>query len=151
MSDKGNRPAPSSPSTVYRDLADFRLHLRRFLAFSETSARSAGVTSQQYQAMLVIAARSDSGLPIKDLAAEMLLARNGAVQLVDRMVRQDLIRRQPSPTDGRSVLLLLTPKGTRTFRRLAATHLSELLAHREHLASSLDHLELLEQPDAGAP
>jgi DNA-binding MarR family transcriptional regulator len=131
------------PPTAYQELADFRLHLRRFLAFSEASARSEGVTSQQYQAMLVIAARSDGGLPIKDLAAEMLLARNGAVQLADRMVRQNLVRRQPSPTDGRSVLLSLTAKGTRTFRRLAAKHMTELLSHRDHLASSLNHLEIL--------
>lgn len=64
-------------------------------------------------------------------------------QLVDRMVGQDLIRRVPSPTDGRSVLLLLTAKGTRTFRRLAANHIAELLSHRDHLASSLNHLEIL--------
>jgi DNA-binding MarR family transcriptional regulator len=128
---------------MYRDLADFRLHLRRFLAFSESTARSAGVTSQQYQAMLVIAARSDGGLPVKELAAELLLAPNGAVQLVDRMVRQDLVRREPSPTDGRSVLLMLTPRGTRTFRRLAANHMAELMTHGAHLAASVEHLEQL--------
>lgn len=135
----------ASSRTAYRDLADFRLHLRRFLAFSEGSARSEGVTSQQYQAMLVIAARSEGGLPVKDLAAEMLLARNGAVQLIDRMVGQDLVRREPSPTDGRSVLLSLTPKGMKTFRRLAANHMAELMGHRDHLASSLSHLEILQR------
>jgi DNA-binding MarR family transcriptional regulator len=136
---------------MYQDLADFRLHLRRFLAFSEASARTAGVTSQHYQAMLVIAGRGPDGLAVKDLAAELMLAPNGAVQLVDRMVRQDLLRREPSPTDGRSVLLALTAKGTRTFRRLAANHVAELMTHRAHLAASLDHLEQLQGTTEDAP
>ena len=135
---------------MYQDLADFRLHLRRFLAFSENTARSAGVTSQQYQAMLVIAARSNGGLPIKELAAELMLAPNGAVQLVDRMVRQELVRREPSPTDRRSVLLVLTPKGARIFRRLVANHMAELMTHGAHLTASVEHLKQL-QATQGSP
>jgi DNA-binding MarR family transcriptional regulator len=93
--------------------------------------------------MLVMAARNERGIPLKDLAAEMMLAPNGAVQLVDRMVKQDLVRREPSPTDRRSVLLVLTPQGRRTLRRLATNHVAELLTQRAHLIASLDHLEQL--------
>ena len=39
---------------VYDGLAAFRLALRRFMAFSEAATAAAGVTAQQYQALLVI-------------------------------------------------------------------------------------------------
>ena len=38
--------------SVYEGLAAFRLALRRFLAFSEAATGAAGVTAQQYQALL---------------------------------------------------------------------------------------------------
>ncbi|WP_245487454.1 hypothetical protein [Rhizobium leguminosarum] len=39
---------------VYEGLAGFRLAMRRFLSFSEAALAEAGVTSQQYQALLVV-------------------------------------------------------------------------------------------------
>ena len=64
-------------------LAGFRNALRRFLAFSEEATAAAGVTTQQYQAMLAIKAAPTSAMAIADLAAELLLKPNSAVQLVD--------------------------------------------------------------------
>ena len=37
---------------AYLGLAEFRLSLRRFLAFSDAITSATGVTSRQYQAML---------------------------------------------------------------------------------------------------
>ena len=42
--------------------------MRRFLAASEAISRAAGVTQQQYQAMLAIGAWSDGAMTITDLA-----------------------------------------------------------------------------------
>lgn len=131
-----------APAT-YRSLADFRLALRRFLAFSEATATAEGVTAQQYQALLAIQARRPGGLAVKDLAAELLLAPNAAVQLVDRMEREGLVRRTPSPDDRRSVLVALCPVGRRLLGRLAKNHLAELLAHQELLIESLERLRRL--------
>jgi DNA-binding MarR family transcriptional regulator len=134
-----------SDQRLYEGLADFRLVMRRFLASSEAIARSAGVTTQQYQAMLVIKARSSKGIILKELAAEMLLAPNGAVQLIDRMERLGLVRRRPSPTDGRSVIVSLTSQGSRALRRLAANHLTELMRGHALLVDALERLAQLQK------
>jgi DNA-binding MarR family transcriptional regulator len=126
--------------SVYEDLAAFRLALRRFLAFSETVTAAAGVTAQQYQALLVIKTRSDGSIMIRDLAEQMLLQPHGAVQMVDRLVASGLAERSHSPTDGRSVLVSLTANGSATLERLAALHVKALLEQKPLLAQSLRRL-----------
>src|SRR3990167_8359646 len=88
-------------------LAGFRFALRQFLSFSEAALSSAGVTSHQYQAMLAIRVSEAERMSIKELAAELLLRPNGAVQLVDRLVTLDMVGRSSSETDRRSVLVSL--------------------------------------------
>ncbi|MDH6132198.1 DNA-binding MarR family transcriptional regulator [Kitasatospora sp. MAA4] len=59
-----------------------------------------------------------------DLAGEVGLDRSGVSRRASRLEAAGLIRREPDPTDGRSVLLTLTERGTETVavmrRRLAA-------------------------------
>jgi len=45
---------PKMKDVDYALLADFRATLRAFMAFSETQARSVGLTPQQHQALLTI-------------------------------------------------------------------------------------------------
>lgn len=126
--------------SVYEGLARFRLALRRFLAFSEAASREAGVTPSQYQAMLAIRTHRDGTMPIRDLAAEMLLRHHGAVQLVDRLARAGLAERRPSAVDRRQVLVLLTDKGNRLLEQLASAHAAELLRQEPLLAESVRRL-----------
>jgi DNA-binding MarR family transcriptional regulator len=127
-------------TSLYEGLAGFRYALRKFLAFSEAVTRAAGVTSQQYQALLVIKAHSEAAIMIKDLADQMLLQHHGAVQLIDRLVNAELVERMHSPTDGRSVLISLTAKGEKLLEHLASNHVKELLAQEPLLAESLKRL-----------
>jgi DNA-binding MarR family transcriptional regulator len=124
----------------YDGLAGFRLALRRFLAFSEVATRAAGVTSQQYQAMLAIKTQGGDGMLIKDLADQMLIKHNGAVQLVDRLAAAGMVERLAAPGDRRGVLAALTPRGEEVLAELAATHMRELLKHETLLADSLKRL-----------
>ena len=117
----------------YRALANFRYALRSFLAFSEAATRAAGITPQQYQALLIIKASEKDEVHIRHLAAEMLLKHHGAVQLVDRLVRSKLIRRDASKSDGRAVSLRLTSSGERKLDRLAAIHFHEVVRHQPQL------------------
>ena len=88
----------------------FRLALRRFLAASEAISRAAGITQQQYQALLAV--KTGPGeMTIGDLADQLLLTHHAAVQLVDRMARAGLAERAPSRTDRRSVHVRLTAAG----------------------------------------
>jgi DNA-binding MarR family transcriptional regulator len=124
-------------------LATFRHALRRFLAASEAISREAGVTQQQYQAMLAIAAWPDGGMTMKDLADELLLTHHAAVQLVDRLAKAGLAQRAPSSVDRRSVELSLTESGEAMLSHLANLHLAEMLRREPALSSSLRRLRKL--------
>lgn len=111
----------------YAELAAFRRALRGFLRFSEEAAAEAGLTSQHYQAMLVLRGCPDGErVAINDLARQLLIKHNSAVGLVDRLVQEGLIVREPSIADRRKVELRLTSRGRQVLANLAAMHRREL-------------------------
>jgi DNA-binding MarR family transcriptional regulator len=111
----------------YAALAQFRYEIRRFLSFSEGMSQSAGLEPQQHQALLAL-----RGLPsaadatISALAERMLLRHNSAGELADRLEARGLLRRAPSPTDARQVLLQLTPRGNRALEKVSRPHRARL-------------------------
>ena len=122
-------------------LAGFRNTLRRFLAFSEDATRAQGVTPQQYQAMLAIKAQPRGTMAQGELKAELLLKANSTVQLIDRLARMGLVRRQRSEDDQRLVQITLTEAGNAVVLRLAALHLEQLSKRKKQLADILRQLK----------
>ena len=111
----------------YARLAAFRHALRKFLRFSEEAAEAVGLTGQHYQAMLVVRGwPDDARVTIADLARQLLIRHNCAVELVDRLVEGDLLTREASPKDRRKVELRLTTRGRDVLAKLAAVHRVEL-------------------------
>jgi DNA-binding MarR family transcriptional regulator len=111
----------------YTRLAEFRHALRKFLRFSELAAARVGLTSQHYQAMLVVrGCPDDKRVTINDLAQQLLIKHNSAVELVDRLVREGLVVREPSIADRRKVELRLTSRGRTVLAKLARMHRAEL-------------------------
>ncbi len=137
---------PLNPD-VYHGLAGVRLAMRRFLSFSEAALSEVGVTSQQYQALLVIKVASTGRIMMRELAGQMLLQHNGAVQLVDRLEAAGLAIRIPSTEDKRSVLIGLTEIGEELLERLATIHLKGMLDNEELLVESLRRLRRLSRSD----
>jgi len=131
----------SLDSERYRSLADFRLALRRFTAGAEAISRAAGVTQQQYQALLAIKTWPSEVMTMGDLADQLLLTHHAAVQLVDRMCAAGLAERAPSSTDRRTVRLRMTAAGEALVDKLAALHLREVLNQEPRLTSSLRRLK----------
>jgi DNA-binding MarR family transcriptional regulator len=128
----------------YKSLAAFRAALRQFLAFSDGATKAAGVTSPQYQAMLIVGASDSGAITVGELASEMLIRPNGAVQMVDRLEALGMMSRSASSEDRRQVLVRLTPEGARVLQTLAVLHMRELVAHRKLLTDSLQRLKRLE-------
>ena len=96
----------------YAQLAAFRHALRGFMRFSEAAAGKAGLTTQHYQAMLVLrGCPDDQRVSISDLAQQLFIKHNSAVGLVDRLEQEKLIVRAPSSVDRRKVELRLTGRG----------------------------------------
>ncbi|HEY6821142.1 MAG TPA: MarR family transcriptional regulator [Burkholderiales bacterium] len=111
----------------YAQLAAFRQALRGFLRFSEAAAAAAGLTGQHYQAMLVLRACAEGRrVTINDLAQQLLIKHNSAVGLVDRLVEERLVVREPSTADRRKVELRLTEHGRQVLAKLVVAHREEL-------------------------
>lgn len=125
---------------VYDGLAGFRLAMRRFLSFSEAALAEAGVTSHQYQVLLVVRTAPGRQIKVRDLAEQMLMHHNSAVQLVDRMCSAGLTERIPAEDDKRSVLIGMTTKGETVLEALAKIHVDGMLENEPLLAESLSRL-----------
>ena len=110
----------------YATLARFRRELRVFTQFSEHAALNAGLTAQQYQALLAIRASPAIGMRIGELAREILIRPNSATELVDRLQELGLVTRRTSDEDRREVRVVLTPSSNQVLESLAAMHRIEL-------------------------
>src|ERR1700682_5044007 len=95
--------AKSMSSVEFRALAEFRYQIRQFLNGTEQTARAAGLEPQQYLFLLAL-----RGLPagreatIRELAERMQLRHHTAVEMVNRLERQQLLRRERSRTGRRT-------------------------------------------------
>lgn len=131
-------------------LSDFRHRLARFIRFSTSAARSAGLTMTQYLLLLHVAGRPGRDFATVGELAECLQASpHGTVALVDRCVALGLVERRQSSDDGRRVEIRLTAKGQRFVDRIAALHRNELQSFRDvfRIASVNDAVE---SPTVGA-
>ena len=116
---------------------------RKFLAFSEAAAGRAGLTPQQYQALLAVKGFSSSEpVSVGDLARYLLVRHHSAVELLDRMAKLGLLSRTVDGDDGRRVLLLLTAKGEQKLRTLAKIHFEELRSASPALSGILKAFRL---------
>lgn len=114
----------------YKALAQFRYRLRLFLAFSDMKAKNAGVTSQQYQALLAIKGfSSEAPMVVGELSRLLLVKHHTTVELVDRLAKRGLLQRSVDAEDKRRVLVTLTRRGQSLLQKVAALHF-------EHLGSS---------------
>lgn len=123
----------------YRALAELRYQIRRFLAFSESAARDAGLSPQQHQLLLALKGLPAGRAPtIRTLAERMQLRHHTTVELVDRLEDLGLLRRVRS--GSREVRLESTRRGDTCLARLARIHRAEL---RALLPQALDALTAL--------
>lgn len=124
-------------ATDYRNLLAFRTSLRKFLNWSETSARETGLTPAQHQLLLAVKGHPGEQPPaVGDLAGHLMLRHHSTVELIDRAEAAGLVRRWRDEGDGRVIRIRLTLDGEERLRRLSAAHLNEL----RRLAPILDHL-----------
>jgi DNA-binding MarR family transcriptional regulator len=136
------RVRPQLTKANYEALADFRVALRTFLAFSESAAREAGLTPQQHQALLAIKGAPDAdSVSIRLLSERLLISHNTAVELVDRLVEGGLVARTRDADDRRRARLELTARAERLLKSLSVAHLQELQAARPALLKLLKQLD----------
>jgi DNA-binding MarR family transcriptional regulator len=125
-------------AAVYRQLAEFRYRIRRFLHFSEEIARSKGVEPQQHQLMLAIKGLAPDSRPnLNTLSERLCLRHHSTVELVDRLEKQGAVTRRRSDRDGREVFVQLTAHGEELLHQLSALIWQELMVTGPALSASL--------------
>lgn len=126
----------------YRSLATFRRELRRFLAFSEGAARSAGLTPAHHQLLLAIRGHDGGPPSISDVAEALHVKLHSATELVARAEAKGLVTRSHAdPNDARRVVLGLTDEGAAKLAELSTVHREELRRFRDQLADILGPLD----------
>lgn len=131
-------PEDLSPDQ-YRDLAEFRRQIRRFLHFSEATAKEHGIEPQQHQLLLAVHGLPEGVKPtIREIASRLFIQHHSAVELVNRLESTGAIARRPGTEDKREVWLVLTPAGRSLLRKLALAHRDELERSGPELAYALE-------------
>lgn len=125
----------------YEMLAALRFALRQFLRFSEDAAQGAKLTPQQHQALLAI-----KGFPgrdtvnVSELAERLQLRHHSAVELIDRLENEALVKRTPHESDGRKVVIGLTGRGEQVLEKLSEAHREQLRRIGPQLTRLLNEL-----------
>jgi DNA-binding MarR family transcriptional regulator len=92
---------------------------------------------QRWYDVLVHAEESPSGIQMTELADRILYSKSGFTRVIDRMEEADLVRRVRPPNDRRSILVLLTEKGTKMLARARRHHRDGIQRHfSEHLSDT---------------
>lgn len=118
---------PEPTKANYEALAEFRRTLRRFLRFTETTAREAGVTPQQHQVLLAAMGRPGRDwATVGEIREALQMEHHAAVGLVDRCQAAGLVSREPHEADRRVVRVMPTTEGRRILAEVTRRNLAEL-------------------------
>jgi DNA-binding MarR family transcriptional regulator len=66
--------------------------------------------------------KAPGGMKLGELSQRLMVSNGNITGLVDRLLAQGLLDRQPAPNDRRAQLVRLTAEGRRSFRAMAAAH-----------------------------
>jgi DNA-binding MarR family transcriptional regulator len=126
----------SSPSP--ERLRCWRLFVESALALIDlldTELEQAVGIPQRWYDVLVHLEESPAGIPMTELAERILYSKSGFTRVVDRMEEEGLVRRLRLEHDRRSILIVLTDKGTETLDEARRHHRDGIERHfSQHLA-----------------
>lgn len=132
----------------FEHLLELRTGLRRFIRWSDQRAQAAGLTPAKHQLLLAIKGHPDpSGPTVGEVADYLVLRHHSAVGLIDRAVKDGLVKRDRDRSNG-VVRVTLTRAGNDKLAALAQAHVEEIA----HLAPTMRTLwRALEHADGNAP
>ncbi len=109
--------------------------------------QKAGLPCPWFEILLLIAQSDEGHLKMSELAAHVLLTSGGVTRLIDRMIKANLVRRVPCPTDRRIQWVELTENGCTRLDQAIAIHLADLDQYYLGALSSADFKSLNELID----
>jgi DNA-binding MarR family transcriptional regulator len=87
--------------------------------------REFAMTLPRFELLAELDAASDEpggGLTMSQLSRRLMVTNGNVTGLAERLVREGLVRRTGSPTDGRMHVLRITPAGRRALAAMAPAH-----------------------------
>jgi DNA-binding MarR family transcriptional regulator len=128
----------SSPSPD--GLRAWRLFLESALALLDVLdaelEQTVGIPQRWYD-VLVHLEESPEGVPMNELAERILYSKSGFTRVVDRMEQAGLVHRARPENDRRTILIVLTHKGTETLQEARRHHRDGIRRHfSEHLTNT---------------
>jgi DNA-binding MarR family transcriptional regulator len=82
-----------------------------FLAQVEHVLRPLGLTFARYETLRLLAFSRKGALPLGKVGERLQVHPASVTNAIDRLEEQKLVRRRPHPTDGRTTLAEITPRG----------------------------------------
>ena len=96
----------------------------------------AGIPMRWYD-VLVQLEESPQGIPMNALAERILYSKSGFTRVIDRMEEAGLVARVRPPHDRRTILVVLTDKGTQTMEHARRYHRDGIERHfSQHLTQA---------------
>jgi DNA-binding MarR family transcriptional regulator len=131
-------PNLSSPSP--ERLRGWRLFFESALALGDVLdaelEQSVGISQRWYDVLVHLEEKPD-GIPMNELAEQILYSKSGFTRVVDRMEEAGLVRRARPEHDRRSILVVLTDKGIETMEEARRHHRDGIERHfSQHLTDA---------------
>jgi DNA-binding MarR family transcriptional regulator len=120
------------------DLSSAQMHAwRRFLRAHAVVTRrlESDLLAEQnlplatYDVLVQLVEAPERRLRMSQLAERVLLSRSGLTRLVDRLEREELVRREPCEDDARGLYTVITTEGVDRLRAASPTHLRGIAEH----------------------
>jgi DNA-binding MarR family transcriptional regulator len=107
--------------------------MRKSLA--EELDEAVGMPLSWFEVLLRIT-RSGGQMKMADISNQVVITTGGITKLIDRLIEQGYIKRQPCAEDRRIVWACITDKGTKAFKQALASHNASLKKHMSGLTES---------------
>jgi DNA-binding MarR family transcriptional regulator len=120
----------SSPTP--EQLRCWRLFVESSLALVDvldTELRDTAGIPQRWYDVLVHLEESPEGIPMTELADQILYSKSGFTRVIDRMEEAELVQRVRPPNDRRSILITITTTGTKTMEQARRHHRDGIERH----------------------
>lgn len=83
-----------------------------------------GMSLSVYEVLMLVGEAPGRRVRVSELSASTLLSVSGVSRMVDRLVREGLVTKEPCPDDGRGAEVALTAMGRGRLRAARASHLA---------------------------
>lgn len=93
-------------------------------AYSAADIRAHELTPPQFDVIATLG--NTQGMTPKELGERTLITKGTLTGVIDRLAAKGLVARSPSPVDGRSQVVRLTPAGDRLFAAVFPDHVAYL-------------------------